>query len=78
MGQGILVKNEKFLGIPSYGDRNINFGTIFHVVTYGKGVMGSHASQVTPEERWKLALYVMKLKDDIASNEEGPTEGSEE
>jgi mono/diheme cytochrome c family protein len=78
MGQGILAKNEKFLGIPSYGDRNINFGTIFHVVTYGKGVMGSHASQVTPEERWKLALYVMKLKDDIASNEEGPTEGSEE
>lgn len=78
MGQGILVKNEKFLGVPSYGDRDINFGTIFHVITYGKGVMGSHASQVTPEERWKLALYVMKLKSDMTPEEETTTEGSEE
>ncbi len=70
MGQGILVKNEKFLGVPSYGDREINYGSIFHVVTYGKGVMGSHATQVTPEERWKLALYVMKLKDDMSAPEE--------
>ena len=77
MGQGILVKNEKFLGVPSYGDRDINFGSIFHVVTYGKGVMGSHASQVTPEERWKLALYVMKLKDDMTPKEEETAEGSE-
>lgn len=76
MGQGILVKNEKFLGVPSYGDRDINYGSIFHVVTYGKGVMGSHATQVTPEERWKLALYVMKLKEDMtpAEEEESTTE----
>lgn len=77
MGQGILVKNEKFLGVPSYGDRDINYGTIFHVVTYGKGIMGSHATQVTPEERWKLALYVMKLKEDMtapAEEEETTTE----
>lgn len=78
MGQGILVKNEKFLGVPSYGDRDINFGSIFHVITYGKGVMGSHASQVTPEERWKLALYVMKLKDDMTPKEEEATEESSE
>lgn len=79
MGQGVLVKNEKFLGVPSYADRDINYGTIFHVVTYGKGVMGSHASQVTPEERWKLALYVMKLKEDLAAPaEEESSEDSEE
>ncbi|MDZ7848805.1 MAG: cytochrome c [Owenweeksia sp.] len=42
-GQGVLVKNEVFLGIPSYADREITAGSIFHVVTYGKGVMGSHA-----------------------------------
>lgn len=65
-GKGILVQNEKFLGVPSYADRDINYGSIFHVVTYGKGVMGSHASQVTPEERWQLARYVMKLKQDLA------------
>lgn len=79
MGQGVLVKNEKFLGVPSYADRDINYGTIFHVVTYGKGVMGSHASQVTPEERWKLAMYVMKLKEDLsAPAEEETSEETEE
>lgn len=74
MGQGVLVKNEKFLGVPNYADRDINYGTIFHVITYGKGVMGSHASQVTPEERWKLALYVMKLRDELTApaEEEAP------
>lgn len=66
-GQGILVQNGKFLGVPSYADREINHGTIFHVVTYGKNLMGSHASQVTPTERWLLAQHVMKLKRELAA-----------
>ena len=61
-GQGVLVKNEVFLGVPNYADREINEGTIFHVITYGKGVMGSHASQVTPDERWKITQHVLKLR----------------
>lgn len=69
-GQGILVQREKFLGVPSYADRQINYGTIFHVVTYGKGVMGSHASQVTPEERWKIAQHVLKLRATLAGEGE--------
>ena len=74
-GQGVLVKREKFLGVPNYADHDINYGSIFHVITYGKGVMGSHASQVTPEERWKLALYVMELKEAMApAKEEAPAE----
>lgn len=68
-GMGVLVKNEKFLGVPSYADREINFGSIFHVVTYGKGVMGSHAGQVTPDERWQLAIYVMELKKTLTGDE---------
>lgn len=64
-GQGILTKREKFLGIPSYADREITEGSIFHVQTYGKGMMGSHAGQLTPEERWKLAHYVLKLRKEL-------------
>lgn len=64
-GQGVLVQRGKFLGVPNYADRDINLGSIFYVITNGKGVMGSHASQVTPEERWKLARYVMKLRSDL-------------
>lgn len=61
-GQGVLVKSGKYVGVPSYADRDINLGSIFHVVTYGKGVMGAHASQLTPEERWKVAQYVLQLR----------------
>ncbi len=69
-GQGVLVEKGKFLGVPSYADRVITPGSIFHVVTYGKGVMGSHASQLTPEERWKVAQYVMDLKATLAGGGE--------
>ncbi len=65
-GKGILVEREKFLGVPSYADRDINAGTIFHVVTYGKGVMGSHASQLTPKERWMVTDHVLKLKAELS------------
>ena len=43
-GQGILMKREKFLGIPSYADRDITTGSIYHVIMHGKNLMGSHAS----------------------------------
>ena len=61
-GKGKLVKQEKFLGVPSYKDRVINEGSVFHVVTYGLNSMGSHANQLSQEERWQVASYVMQLK----------------
>ena len=61
-GQGILMKREKFLGIPSYADREITLGSIYHVLMYGKNAMGSHASQVNSEERWQIAQHVMELR----------------
>ncbi|WP_432672080.1 c-type cytochrome [Flavobacterium sp. SM2513] len=64
-GQGKLVKREKFLGIPNYADRDITEGSVFHVVTYGLNAMGSHANQLTQEERWMVASYVMKLKSEL-------------
>ncbi|MCP4977633.1 MAG: cytochrome c [Maribacter sp.] len=66
-GQGTLVKREKILGVPSYADaaRDINVGGVNHVIYYGLNSMGSHASQLNPEERWQVAEYVMKLKQDL-------------
>jgi mono/diheme cytochrome c family protein len=37
-------------------------GKIFHVLTFGKGVMGSHAGQLTKEERWLVTHYVKYLQ----------------
>ena len=61
-GMGVLVMREKFLGVPSYKDRVITEGSIFHIVTYGINSMGSHANQVDAHERWLIADYVLKLK----------------
>jgi len=61
-GQGILMKREKFLGIPSYADRDITEGSTYHVLMYGKNLMGSHASQVDSKERWQISQYVLSLR----------------
>lgn len=49
---------------PAYDGalKNLPEGKIFHSITYGKNSMGSHASQLTTEERWKLVFYVQKLQ----------------
>ena len=64
-GKGNLVKREKFLGVPSYADREISIGSVFHVETYGLNAMGSHANQLSKTERWQVAAYVLKLKSEL-------------
>jgi mono/diheme cytochrome c family protein len=65
-GNGPLVESGKFPNQPPdykklAGDGKLTDGHVYHVITYGKGVMGSHASQLTNEERWKVIAYVQKL-----------------
>jgi len=64
-GQGTLVKREKFLGVPNYKDRDITEGSIYHVIMYGRNMMGSHASQLTNKERWQVVQYVQKLREGL-------------
>lgn len=64
-GKGKLVEREKFLGVPSYKDRVITEGSVFHVETYGLNAMGSHANQLSAHERWLVADYVLKLKSQL-------------
>lgn len=33
-------------------------GTMFHSITYGKNLMGSHASQLTKKQRWMIVHYI--------------------
>lgn len=33
-------------------------GTMYHVVTFGKGQMGSYASQLTAKQRWEVIAFV--------------------
>lgn len=65
-GQGSVVTNSngKFPPPPSYTNqlKDLPEGQIFYSVTYGKGLMGSHASQLSKEERWKVVYYVQTLQ----------------
>lgn len=65
-GNGPLVESGKFPNTPPsyttlYTDGKLTGGHVYHVITYGKGVMGSHATQLNPEERWEVISYVIRL-----------------
>lgn len=45
---------------PLNGDyaKNLSDGSIYHTITFGKGAMGSYASQLRPEQRWMVIDYI--------------------
>ncbi len=62
-GDGLVA--EKYAGVANLNGaayQNITEGHIFHVITFGKGLMGAHGSQVSAEDRWKIARYVKELQ----------------
>lgn len=59
---------------PSYqgAAKGLTAGEIYHTIYYGKGVMGSHASQISEDKRWKIVSYVQVMQgnkvEDLAGN----------
>lgn len=64
-GDGSVPTNSDYPPPPSYTNqlKDLPAGKIFHTLTYGKNLMGSHASQISQEDRWKLVYYVQSLQD---------------
>jgi mono/diheme cytochrome c family protein len=64
-GQGDGLVGVVLKGIPAYNVgrvKDLPEGHIFHVVTHGKGRMGSHGSQIGIGDRWKIVRYVQTLQ----------------
>ncbi len=64
-GQGDGLVGKVFLGVPAYNlgrVKELPEGQVFHTITYGRGRMMSHASQVSVDERWKITRYVQVLQ----------------
>ena len=63
-GDGQLIETGKFPPPPSYSGplRELVEGKMFHSITYGKNLMGAHASQLTKEDRWKVVHYIQDLQ----------------
>jgi len=69
-GDGLVVQHG-FPPPPSYSKgqssrggnmKDLTDGKIYHTITYGVNAMGSYASQLSPEERWKVIMYVHHLQ----------------
>ncbi len=63
-GNGPIVASGKYPAPPpDFATRlkEITEGTMFHSITYGKGMMGSHASQLSADERWQIIYYLQKM-----------------
>ena len=48
---------------PGYSD-----GRIFYVMTYGQNNMGSYASQLSREQRWRVVQYIRTLEPKAAAD----------
>jgi hypothetical protein len=69
-GDGLVVAHG-FPAPPSYSKgqssrggamKDLTDGKIYHTITYGVNAMGSYASQLAPDERWKVVMYVHHLQ----------------
>jgi len=65
MGDGPVGTVNPGLIPPAYNSEllaNLPEGKIFHVITYGKNMMGPHQYQITKLDRWKIVQYVQTLQ----------------
>jgi mono/diheme cytochrome c family protein len=51
-------------------------GRLFHVMTYGYNMMGSYASQLDREQRWKIAAYIKSKQAGAAAPSAAPESDS--
>lgn len=63
---GEVFKNNR-LGKPVWANYQTDYiktlpvGQMYHVLTYGKNNMGSHAYALNPSDRWRVIRYVKQL-----------------
>ncbi|MFQ5809369.1 MAG: c-type cytochrome [Armatimonadota bacterium] len=64
-GDGPMIP--RFPNPPSFlaeGARELSDGEMFHTITLGRNKMGSHASQVSWDDRWQVILYIRSLQEE--------------
>lgn len=65
-GQGPLYTSGKFAAMPANlsGGANVNMsvGQIYAAIKFGKGAMGSYASQLDEHQRWLVIAYIKQVQ----------------
>lgn len=61
-GKGYLHTSGKYMYPPANLTKTeydtVPDGKLYHFITVGSGIMKSRASQITPDERWKIITYI--------------------
>jgi mono/diheme cytochrome c family protein len=52
-------------------------GTMFYSITYGRNMMGSYASQVSPVQRWMIVSYIKSKQAAVVAAETKPAAGAD-
>jgi mono/diheme cytochrome c family protein len=77
-GDGLVAP--KFKGVANLTSAAIKAkpeGHIYQVITHGKGRMMPHNTQVNPQERWKIAMYVKQVLQGEGGGANAGTEGAD-
>ena len=53
--------------LSSGNSLDLKDGAIYHSITLGFGSMGAHGSQIRPDDRWKLIMYIRTLQEEAKS-----------
>lgn len=65
-GQGPLYTSGKFAAMPANlstgANVNMPIGQIYAAIKYGKGAMGSYASQLDEHQRWLVIAYIKQIQ----------------
>ncbi len=64
-GQGDGPVGKVYKGVPAYNKgryTEMTEGHIFHTITWGRGRMNAHGSQIDISDRWKIVRYVQTLQ----------------
>jgi mono/diheme cytochrome c family protein len=72
----LLAKDNYGLQPPAYNSdqlKNISEGQIFYAMHFGKGNMGSYASQLSAVERWQITRFVQTLQNPVATTDSSTT-----
>ena len=80
-GDGLTVTAGGHPPPPAYSSAalvTLAEGKMFHTITYGRNLMGSHASQLNAEERWKVIRYVQTLQNPKGDEEAAPKNNAAE
>ena len=70
MGDGLVTKNNGPKP-PAYNSdqlKDLPEGKMYHSIVFGKNMMGPHASQLTPTQRWQIVQFIKTFQKPAAAD----------